>query len=105
VKKVHEPPSQPRPWHGDTFHHLVFPATLGSTNSKVSVQASLGIRCDPISKVTNAKRADGVNSAPPPTHKHTYIHTDVLSLLDLEDSMTSFLNLVWKNPKIKSESD
>jgi hypothetical protein len=37
-----------------------FLATEGSTNRILEVQASLGIKCDPISKITNAQRAGRV---------------------------------------------
>jgi hypothetical protein len=33
---------------------------LGSTNRKINVQAVLGIKQDPISKITQAKRASDV---------------------------------------------
>jgi hypothetical protein len=38
----------------------VIPATWGSTKSRIAGQANGGVKQDPISKITNAKRADGV---------------------------------------------
>jgi hypothetical protein len=67
----------------------VIPATRESTNRRMEVQANLGIKQDPISKITNAKRSGGVteqeeylpckcktlSSIPVQTHTHT--HTNI----------------------------
>jgi hypothetical protein len=40
--------------------HACQPSYVGSTNREIVVQASLGINKDPISKITNTKRAGGM---------------------------------------------
>jgi hypothetical protein len=39
---------------------MLSPATQGSTNRRVTVLARLGIKEDPISKITERKKVDGV---------------------------------------------
>jgi hypothetical protein len=40
--------------------HASHPNYMGSTNRRTEVQAGLGIKQDPISKITEAKRAKGI---------------------------------------------
>jgi hypothetical protein len=57
-QKVHETPSQPV--SGVCWHKPVIPSYLGSTKSRTVVQANLGMKQDPVSKITNMKRARAV---------------------------------------------
>jgi hypothetical protein len=52
-QKVCKTPSQPMARHGGAY--LSSPAICGSTNRRITVQANLGIKWDPISKITKAK--------------------------------------------------
>jgi hypothetical protein len=48
---------------GMWWHPPVILALQGSINGRITVQASPGIKWDPISKITNAKRAGGHGSS------------------------------------------
>jgi hypothetical protein len=57
-KSLQEPISQSNVWYGD-IHAPVILAMQGSTNRRIMVQSGPGIKRDPISKITNTKRAGG----------------------------------------------
>jgi hypothetical protein len=59
-------PSRPIPGHGGT---PVIPVTWENTNERITVQACLGIKQEPISKITNAKRTGVSSSGTIPTQQ------------------------------------
>jgi hypothetical protein len=58
------------------------PSYLRSTNRKVTVLGSMGIRPDPMSKITNAKKAGKVvqmvKCQSSKARVHTYMHTYII---------------------------
>jgi hypothetical protein len=47
----------------DMVVHAIYPSYAGSINRRITVQARLGKKQDPISKITRAKRVGGVKQA------------------------------------------